>query len=239
MAIGLHIEAHLHLGILVQRGHIVQQVAQVDALHHRAWHLSEARELGGDVAQRVYLLHEDSAGTFYALTDVGRTIAIAALQHLDVELHWRERILDLVGHLLGHFAPCTFTFAAGKRFGTAYQLAQRAVVFVHQFAYLVLAGPFNGAVGIVEPQVAQAVADDAKRFGDAVADDQRQHYGHQYEKHIDVDERGQQREHFLLQPILPGKVGYAQIGDDGTLLVAERHIGRLIFQTTDVLGVDE
>ena len=53
-------------------------------------------------------------------------------QPLDLKLDRSERILDLMGHLAGHLAPCLVSLGLCKLYGRVLQLLHHSVVSLHQ-----------------------------------------------------------------------------------------------------------
>ena len=85
------------------------------------------------------------------------------------QAHRRQRILDFVRHLLGHFAPRTLFFSERKRFRILLGFVNHSIVRVHELPNLVFGLP-RYRPRIARPVFGVAlhgITDDVKTLGNA------------------------------------------------------------------------
>ena len=106
----------------------LQQSVQIELRGLFGVELSEGGELVRGVGKHLYMVQQHGTHLVEALLPGRIAFCLEAHQTLDLELHGRERVLDLVGHLTGHAAPGLVALGFRQLAGTLGKVAHHTVV---------------------------------------------------------------------------------------------------------------
>ena len=122
----------------MQACHIFQQGPQLHLLRCHGTVCGQQRKALCNVAQGVDLLDSRVRVTLEPFGKILRAVSPRALQMLGAKPHGGQRIFDFMRHLLGHFAPRSFTLQERPGFHAFLELVKQGVVRLHEGAHLVL-----------------------------------------------------------------------------------------------------
>ncbi len=148
------------------------------------------------------------------------------LQVLDAQFHGGERVLDLVGDLLGHFAPGTLSFRLAELFGALFQLLDHTVVLGDELADFVLAFPLERLV-LAQAEAAELGADLHQRPGNRVGHRDSNGPGDKQQEDVHIQQIADKAECGLLHTV----VGSGERDTEEQVLhlrPANRHISRQV-----------
>jgi hypothetical protein len=101
----LHVDLEI-FDLAVRGRDATQEFPEIHRLRTQLLDTAEVRELAGDASQRLDLLDDRRHALLEDLREFRTLIAERLLHELRGKFHRRQRVLDLVRDLAGHFGPC-------------------------------------------------------------------------------------------------------------------------------------